>query len=743
MRAPTFMDRIAGAARAFAEPRPAPSGSVGKELGTTGTDIWHGQIDVEYKTELRGGFQGKRWDTYQRMESDGMVAMVLRVIALPIKAAVWRVQPGVGADQRGIEAAEFCTEVINAMRPKWSQFLSEAVEYWGEGLRLFEIVWGHRDGKIVLEKLGSRLPQTVYSWHTDDVGDLVQVEQRVYGSQQVETFIDADKLLRFTHRQRGSDFEGRGWKRDVWKHWELKGVLEKIAMVAADRNGVGVWIAYTLGAMSPTEESDLDTAISNLRAGSQPGIRLDKSKVEMEFHTTQRVSMIEDIGYHDARIAQAGLVHFQTLGENTVGSHALAQTGFDLYMVALDGIATELAETFQEAIIEPMVRWNFGPNVVMPRLEFKLREPDGKQLAEVVEVFVRAGVLKPDASIEDLVREVIDLPPRTEDAEDEPATAARAVAPAPAGTVKQIEPLRLQEFGHDPTRDGSGFSRALTSREQTYKFREMNSEWDGFVGAMSTRLVVETDAAVEAYLRRLRRALSAGELATVRTLALERKAIADLSAVFREATEQAVEWARVFVAEQAGLPPVDLAARMRTILAWNWQSAVRRWVENVTAALSRRMLHDQPLQADLVAGAVGQGTIDRVLSDARTTYSAMRASQATLVSKATVGGGIHGGLATVLDHARVVKVQRSAVLDAKVCRNCKTLDGLVFEKADAPRIGPPDKCMGGSLCRCLLIPILDDESPQPETTTVDQVPPLDTPRLEEHAHAADHQSMAW
>ena len=136
MRAPTFMDRIAGAARAFAEPRPAPSGSVGKELGTPGTDIWHGQIDVEYKTELRGGCQGKRWDTYQRMESDGMVAMVLRVIALPIKAAVWRVQPGVGADQRGIEAAEFCTEVINAMRPKWEQFLSEAGEYWGDGLRL-------------------------------------------------------------------------------------------------------------------------------------------------------------------------------------------------------------------------------------------------------------------------------------------------------------------------------------------------------------------------------------------------------------------------------------------------------------------------------------------------------------------------------------------------------------------------------------------------------------------------------
>ena len=86
--------------------------------------------------------------------------------------------------------------------------------------------------------------------------------------------------------------------------------------------------------------------------------------------------------------------------------------------------------------------------------------------------------------------------------------------------------------------------------------------------------------------------------------------------------------------------------------------------------------------------------------------------------------GAHRGNAKILEDPQVVKVMRSGLLDTSICVNCLNYDGTIYEKADAAEIEPPTDCLGRSLCRCVLVYILADESPQPETIKPSQLPPM-------------------
>ena len=138
----------------------------------------------------------------------------------------------------------------------------------------------------------------------------------------------------------------------------------------------------------------------------------------------------------------------------------------------------------------------------------------------------------------------------------------------------------------------------------------------------------------------------------------------------------------------------------------------------------RRALHQE-------AGAVGVTTINRVLGEARANYERIKQSQLVATSKVAVGEAIHVGFNSTLASDRVTLVQRSEILDANTCANCRALDGKVFEKNVWASIAPPHSCQGGSLCRGVGIPILDDESPQPATTPIESLPSLTLTRMSE------------
>jgi hypothetical protein len=385
------------------------------EVGATGTELFSGEILDEYQPDLRGPW---KYDVYTKMRADAQVAALLNVMELPIRAADLHVAPG-DDTAKGKRVAAFVEGALYEMETTLDDFLRQAMLMLPYGVMLFEKVYRLRsDGRIAWRKFAPRLPRTVARWLVASNGDLEGVEQRVYGETQRHVVIPASKLLRFTYRQEGGNFEGRSLLRDVYKHWWHKDTLYKLAALSAERTGVGI---PTMTIPRTASEADRERAIAIVkafRANEEAGIVLPE-----DFHfaltTARGFAYMPLIEHHNGMIAKAALAQFLNLGQTNVGSFALSQSQTDLFLMTLNGLLQHICDTLNRDAVAELARWNFGEDVSIPEVRGKLRNTDSRGLAETLDLLVRGRIITPGEDIEAVVRESLDLPPkRRQEAED-------------------------------------------------------------------------------------------------------------------------------------------------------------------------------------------------------------------------------------------------------------------------------------------------------------------------------------
>jgi len=763
-------DRVANAMAADRR----DTGPIPGTLGGTGTNIFAGVITEEYKTQLIGG--GK-WDVYERMLSDAQVTAVSEVVNLPARAAEWFVAPAKDAtnskgdpssSDRATMIAEFIQESLWTMpHTDWNRFVGEAIEGHQTGVSLFEISWARRGGRIVWDEFGTRLPRTVQEWMADD-GRFAGIHQRIYSDHDVDATIPAEKLIRITFGQKGSNWEGRGWLRTAYKHWWFVELFEKIFAIAAERTGGGIPV---INMPEGGNTSENRTAAKNLlkawRVGNEVGPVLpfgfDLEITDIKLPAT----LLLAIDHHNAMMARAALAGFLNLGKRGEGSYALSKSGQDLFLMSLEAGVELIRDSVQKQAIRQLVHWNFGSETPMPELRYRINRADAIEQIEALERASRARVIVPDDNIEEILREGLDFPPidysanrresiTVQPPSDDPDGASetrhwprssvyRALSPSyddrtgedpsephlASGRGRIGDPHLAAEFTHDPTRDGSGFWRAITDRERKLGFANINKGWDQFVEALRTTIGVETDQAVGRLLSKLRRAMDAANLDDLMTANFEATFTTALRNAYREIGVEAVTWASKSIADGVGIPGIDMTAKEYAWLRATWDQQLARWRQNVREEVVRKIRRDPALRAEMAAGKVGSTTINRVLGDARANYEAVKQSQLVATAKVAVGEGIHVGFNTILRSDDVTLVQRSELLDANTCSNCRTLDGNVFTKDQWASVAPPTSCLGGSLCRGVGIPILATESPQPKTTSIESLPSLEPTRMSE------------
>lgn len=728
-----------------AEPR--ATGPAFGTLGATGTHLFAGIITEEYKTQLTGL---EKWNVYQRMLSDGQVKAVSEVVNLPTRAAEWFMDPAndttVGGDpaasDRSRMIADFIQEALWTMPcTDWTQFVGEAIEAHQTGVSLFEKTWTRSGGRIVWEEFGTRLPRTIEQWNTDELGRFAGVRQLVMGDRSVDVDIPAEKLLRFTFGQKGSNFEGYGWLRTAYKHHWFVELFEKVFAIAAERTGGGVpVINMPENGNTPENREAARKLLKAWRIGQEVGPVLPHG-FDLQITDIKLPSaLLLAIEHHYAMMARAALAGFLNLGKRGEGSFALSKSGQDLFLMSLEAGVELIRDGVQKQAITELVHWNFGAEAPMPELRYRINRADVIQQIEALEKASRAGVIEPDDDIEAVIREGMDLPSKSPDAnprspvikvpqQDDDETEASEMR---RGGRSRIGDTHLAaEFSNDPTRDGSGFWRALTERERQFGFAKVNEGWDTFVNALETTIGVETDNAVTSLLGRMRRAMgqaNVSELVGARFTAAFESA---LRVAYRDVGEEAVTWAAKILARGAGIPEGEMTAKERAWLRAVWDQQLARWRQNVREEVTRKARRDPALRAEMETGAVGVTTINRVLGEARANYNRIKTTQLTAQAKVAVGEGIHVGFNTTIRDDRVTLVQRSEVLDANTCRNCRTLDGKVFAKAEWPSVAPPHSCLGGSLCRGVGIPILETETPQPTATPIESLPSLEQTRMSE------------
>jgi phage gp29-like protein len=399
------------------------------ELGFGGSGVGYLLTNLgadEYLPEL--SFP-KCIQVYTRMRrSDATVQALELAITLPIRATDWDVQPA-SDDPTAKEAADLVYDnLFGGMTHTFDDFLRDALLALFYGFVVFEKVFEERDDYIVWRKFAPRHPQTIERFLFDETGGLAGVRQVGLDPQgrfrQVD--IPIDKLLVFIWRRELGNPYGVSVLRAAYKHWFLKDLAYKLQAIALERWAVGIPVGKVPAGTSEQDKQTFLQMLEAMRGHERAAMVLPEDySVELigaEAGQRANQAFVEAIQHHDTMIVKAVLAQFLNLGTGDVGSWALSRDHSQLFLMGLNSVAQWFADHINRYAIPQLCRLNFGEDFTdFPELTFAdLRLVLQREvLAEAIGKLVQVGILTPDRSLQEWVRDVFDLPPLPEEQPEE------------------------------------------------------------------------------------------------------------------------------------------------------------------------------------------------------------------------------------------------------------------------------------------------------------------------------------
>lgn len=84
--------------------------------------------------------------------------------------------------------------------------------------------------------------------------------------------IPASKLLLFSFRREGENYEGVSVLRSAYKHWYFKETMYKFDAVRHERQSVGIPVIYLPSTATPEDKEQAKIIVANIRATEQTGV---------------------------------------------------------------------------------------------------------------------------------------------------------------------------------------------------------------------------------------------------------------------------------------------------------------------------------------------------------------------------------------------------------------------------------------------------------------------------------------
>lgn len=407
------------------------------ESGNTGTNIYNGIIAEDFNPKLQFPESIHIFDKMRR--GDGTVAGLLEAMKQPIISAKWAIRAA-SEDAKDVEVANFISYAL-FNRLNFKGFLEEALTFNEFGFKYFEKIFVQDEcdskypGFIFWKKFASRLQTAHYKWGIDGekwVDDLpTGVTQQIMGfTDEVdelnpETYptIPWEKLILFTRKREGNNFEGISCLRAAYKHWFFLDMLYKVASVSAERYGVGIpWAKTKAGAGKPTE-AKLDVMLSDIRSQEQSYVRLNSDVAEWGIMTPNgdaKAGAIQNlIDHHVKKLYDGVLAGFLNLTGGDGGSNAMSRDQSSFFLQGLRSQAEYVREIMQDQIDE-LVKKNFVGIKNPPTLT--VTNIGNVSIDEMINAMVSAkegGLLTTNPNDENAVREILDLQPLPEKDEED------------------------------------------------------------------------------------------------------------------------------------------------------------------------------------------------------------------------------------------------------------------------------------------------------------------------------------
>lgn len=411
-----------------------------KEIGRVGQRRYGGIFYEEFLSELRGR---KGAEVFTEMSNnDETIGAILFAIEMLVRQASWNVEPG-GSTAKDREAAEFVKSCMDDMQQTWIDTISEILSFLTYGWSFHEIVYKRRmgrtkdnrtsskydDGLIGWMKLPIRSQETLYQWEYDDQDNLIGMTQMPPPDFCLIT-IPMNKAMLFRTRSRKDNPEGRSILRTAYRSWYFKRRIQEIEGIGIERDLAGLPVITTPEGMDIWDKDDedmnairagLEAMVKNIRRDSTEGLvlpfgytfELTSTGGSRQFDTNSIIAR------YDTKISQTVLADFIQLGHESVGSFALSSDKTNLFSMAICAFLDIICQTFNSQGIPALIDINgdhFAGVTDYPRLTHgDIEDVDLATMATYIKDMTSIGVIIPDESLEDYVRQLGKLPKRTTD----------------------------------------------------------------------------------------------------------------------------------------------------------------------------------------------------------------------------------------------------------------------------------------------------------------------------------------
>lgn len=411
-----------------------------KEIGRVGQRRYGGIFYEEFLSELRGR---KGAEVFTEMSNnDETIGAILFAIEMLVRQASWNVEPG-GSTAKDREAAEFVKSCMDDMQQTWIDTISEILSFLTYGWSFHEIVYKRRmgrtkdnrtsskydDGLIGWMKLPIRSQETLYQWEYDDQDNLIGMTQMPPPDFGLIT-IPMTKAMLFRTRSRKDNPEGRSILRTAYRSWYFKRRIQEIEGIGIERDLAGLPVITTPEGMDIWDKDDedmnairagLEAMVKNIRRDSTEGLvlpfgytfELTSTGGSRQFDTNSIIAR------YDTKISQTVLADFIQLGHESVGSFALSSDKTNLFSMAICAFLDIICQTFNSQGIPALIDINgdhFAGVTDYPRLTHgDIEDVDLATMATFIKDMTSIGVIIPDESLEDYVRQLGKLPKRTTD----------------------------------------------------------------------------------------------------------------------------------------------------------------------------------------------------------------------------------------------------------------------------------------------------------------------------------------
>lgn len=430
---------------------------LGKQLGSSGTQIFNGMITAEeYNRRLQGKNAIKMYDIMRRSEES--VRAALQIVKLPLLSVERRIEPA-SDDPADIEIAAFVeSQIFKNRNINFNKFAKEALTFFDFGHsvaeKTYQLIDYDGSPRIGLKQLGFRKQTSIYSWETIDKKP--GITQQLIGDNTIDgnnlVSIPREKIIVWTHDQEGDNYEGISLLRYAFKSWDMADKLGLVHAMGLEKMAIPTPV---LGVPSSASEADVDQAVQDLqqyRANEKAFIKKpagwELDKLDMSGQSLQE--MLPALQHYERKILLSVLGQFLMLGmEGGSGSRATSEDHSKLFMQSEEAANKTFQDVVQEQLINQLVDINYSnlPNGYPQLKSASISDDDVQVLSDAVSKLKGAGILTPTYETEQHLRKTMRLPELPEDYKDDYEKRRQQIDVAvddPKGTPDVDENLKKQ-----------------------------------------------------------------------------------------------------------------------------------------------------------------------------------------------------------------------------------------------------------------------------------------------------------